>query len=530
MGAPAERRDGPGRRARAALVTFAAVELAGAVLYVAAGRKVWFFGVFGDEWDFLAGRRLTIHDLLLRHGDHLVALPALVFRVLYPVFGLHSYLPYQLCSIGLHLVAAALLRAVMRRAGVDPWIATAAAGLFVLFGSGAQDILIAFQITFTGALVLGLTQLLLADHDGPVDRRDGYGLLAGLGALLCSDVALVMIAVVGIACLLRRRWRAAAVHTVPPAIAYGAWTWTYGRAARTDTHFAQVARSVRTSLTASFEALGQVPFVGWLLAAMLLAGWVIAWRGPARAARRAELSATLALALGALAFVSMLAVTRFGLSGQFSASSRYVHVVAALVLPALAVAADALARRWRVLAPLVLALFLLGIPGNVADAGRTVGPAARYREQRRVIGALPRMSLARDVPKSLNPTPTFGAQVTVGWLLDGARTGRIPATGRPTPRQRATDALRLSLEQLDGMRPSTCVPLHAPVERRLAPGASFGLEGGILVQSLPIGVGVNSEPLTFGTSLLATARTHTLRNVAGPLVLRIAPLLAAALC
>ena len=52
-------------------------------IYLVNGRKVWFFGVFGDEWDFLAGRRLTIHDLLLRHGDHLVALPALVFRLLY---------------------------------------------------------------------------------------------------------------------------------------------------------------------------------------------------------------------------------------------------------------------------------------------------------------------------------------------------------------------------------------------------------------------------------------------------------------
>jgi hypothetical protein len=41
---------------------------------------------------------------------------------------------------------------------------------------------------------------------------------------------------------------------------------------------------------------------------------------------------------------------------------------------------------------------------------------------------------------------------------------------------------------------------------------------------------VRSEPLAFGTSLLANARTHTLRDVTGPLALRIAPLLAASLC
>ena len=78
---------GPGvtTRARSALAVFVATEIVGAVVYIVNGRKVWFFGVFGDEWDFLAGRRLTIHDLLVRHGDHLVALPALAFRVLYAV-------------------------------------------------------------------------------------------------------------------------------------------------------------------------------------------------------------------------------------------------------------------------------------------------------------------------------------------------------------------------------------------------------------------------------------------------------------
>jgi hypothetical protein len=516
--------------ARPALLVFAVAELVGAILYLVNGSKVWFFGVFGDEWDFLAGRRLSLHDLLLPHGDHLVALPALVFRLLYGVFGLHSYLPYQLLSIGLHLVAAALLRLIMRRAGVRPWIATAAATLFVLFGAGSQDILIAFQITFSGALVLGLVQLLLADHDGPIGRRDALGLLAGFGALLCSDVAIVMIAVVGIACLLRRSWRAAALHTLPLAVVYAAWTRAYGRSARTDFDVSEIARSVHTSLTRSFGALGQVPFVGWVLAIMLVAGLAIAWRDSRRSELRSRLSAVFALALGAPIFALILGVTRFGLGAHFAASSRYLHIIAALVLPALAVAADALARRWRALGIAAIVVFLVGVPGNVADIGRNVGPAARYREQRRVIGALSHMKLAGRVPGALNPTPTFAAQVTVSWLLDGARSGQIPRSGRPTPRQRATDTLRLSLDQLDGTRASQCVPLTAPVTRRLALGDSFGLRGAIAVQSIPIGRGARSEPLVFGTSLLATAKTHTVRDVTGPLELRIAPVIAAALC
>ena len=45
---------------------------------------------------------------------------------------------------------------------------------------GSQDIVWAFQIGFTGSLVFGLTQLLLCDHDGGLDWRDGLGVLAGI--------------------------------------------------------------------------------------------------------------------------------------------------------------------------------------------------------------------------------------------------------------------------------------------------------------------------------------------------------------
>jgi hypothetical protein len=513
-------------RARAALLVFVAVAAVGAVLYVVNGRKVWFFGVFGDEWDFLAGRQLNAHDLLERHGDHLVALPAFLFRVLYPVFGLHSYLPYQLWAIGLHIAAAALLRVVMRRAGVGPWLATAAAGAFVLFGAGSQDILIAFQITFSGALVLGLGQLLLADHDGPIDRRDWLALLAGLGALACSQVAIVMIAAVGIAALFRRRWWAAALQTLPLAAIYGLWRWGFGRDARTDSNLGQIARSARTTLFATFDALGQVPFVGWLLAALLVAGAVLAWRDHER---RGALGASTALAVAAVLFAALLGFTRFGLGSRFAASSRYLHIVAALVLPLLAVAADAIARRWRYAAPVVLVLLLVGVPGNIVDIERNVGPEARYREYRRTITALARDPRAQAAPRDLHPTPSFAAEVTVGWLLDGVRDGHIPSPPPSTPEQRATDAVRLSLEQVD-VGITGCPPLRAIATRRLATGESVRIAGAVTVQAIP-GGGPRPQPLPFGTGLLATSSTHELRAVADPLTLRVAPRsLDAALC
>ena len=126
----------------------------------------WFYV---DEWDFIAGRKAgDLGDVFRSHNGHWVTLPVLVFRVLYAAFGLRTYFPYRIVVIVLYLVAAALLLAVMRRAGVNPWIATAAASLFALFGAGWENIILPFQITFTGSLVFGLVVLLLADHDGDV--------------------------------------------------------------------------------------------------------------------------------------------------------------------------------------------------------------------------------------------------------------------------------------------------------------------------------------------------------------------------
>ena len=148
------------------------------------GRDQWFFL---DEWDFLANRSAgSFHDLMAPHVQHWTTFGILVYRALWWLVGIRHYWPYQLCLVTLHLTAAVLLRAVMRRAGVNPWVATAAASLFAFFGAGRQDIVFAFQIAFTGALTFGLAHILLADHDGPFDRRDLIGIGFGLLALMCS--------------------------------------------------------------------------------------------------------------------------------------------------------------------------------------------------------------------------------------------------------------------------------------------------------------------------------------------------------
>jgi hypothetical protein len=340
------------------------------MLYVVLGRHRWFFL---DEWDFLVVRRATsVTDLFRPHNEHWSTLPILAYRLLYRIFGLRTYVPYQLTTISLHLGAAVLLFVVMRRSHVHPWIATAAASLFALFGTGSDDILWAFQMAWSATLVFGLAHLILADHDGPLDRRDWLGLAAGLAALLCSGVAVAMTIAVGIAVLIRRGWRLALFHTAPLGAIYVLWWLIEARDAYG--HALGVASDVLEwtwiGSKAAFDGLGQVEGAGIALAVVLVVGLALTCGRTDVAELRRRGAVPAGLLVGAVTF---LVITGIGRGSDFfgvglAGSGRYVHVVAALMLPALALAADALVRRWRAALPVVLVLLVIGIPGNIEAA------------------------------------------------------------------------------------------------------------------------------------------------------------------
>ena len=179
----------------------------------------------------------------------------------------------------------------------------------------------------------------------------------------------------------------------------------------------------------------------WVLVVILVAGLVVAWRGLTWTEFTRRGAAPFALLVGAGVFLLITSVGRAGLPGA-SYRSRYIDLTLALTLPALAVAADVLIRRWRVLAIPIVVVLLLGVPSNLrAVANYTKGQAADARRYRQTVFALPRLPLAARVPQLLEPLPG----ITIGWLRAGAASGRIPAPGTVTPAEAATDELRLSL-------------------------------------------------------------------------------------
>ena len=453
------------RSAEVAALVFLAVLVVALVLFLVFGHRQWFFL---DDWDFLASRSASsLNDLFRPHNEHWSTLPILVYRALWHFFGLRTYVPYQLIAILLHLTAAVLLRVVMRRAGVHPWIATAAASLFALFGAGAQNIVWAFQMAWGASLVLGLTHLILADHDGPIDRRDVLGLLAGLAGMLCSGVAVTMIFVVGLSALIRRGWRAALFHTAPLAVLYLAWWFAFAR----DRYSAAggsigvVVRFVWTGVGAAFGEMGHLPGAGLALGILLVAGLVFAWHGLDWNDLRRRAAAPAALLVGAVVFLAVAGLGRASIFGpQFARSGRYLHVVAALSLPAVAVAADAFMRRWRAVGVVAFALLLVGIPGNIDLIVHYETECIHPRRQ----GPHPRASAGPVCRPGATPASTHAGALRPGSRSDGyssgVRAGRIPAPGHMDPITSAQASLAfvaVPIPTRDGTR-----ALHTPRPRR----------------------------------------------------------------
>lgn len=453
------------------------------ILIFGLGRDRWFSG---DEWYFLAGRDASsLDDLFRPHNQHWSTLPILVFRGLFRTVGLRSYAPYLLFVVAAHLGVCALLWLIMRRAGVGAWLAAAAAGTFVLFGPGSANILTAFQIGFTGALLLGLVQLVLADHDGGWDRRDWLGLAAGGTALLMSGVTVSTAVIVGLAMLAKRGWKVAFLHTAPIGAVFLVWlqvehpptTAPSGRPPLGD-----VVDWVRSGEIGTFLALGHFQAVAAILAVVLLVGMGLAFlRVPP--ARSHPAIIPLALLAGAVVFQVITAQGRAWAGSGDARASRYVYLDAALTLPALAVAAEAIARRWRVALPVLVVVVALAAPWNIDLFRNPIGPAADTHVKV-VLTNVTRMPEARIVPRDVRPYPsTFGSpDLTIGFLRDAVAAGRLPVATAPIPADLQEELrIRLGVAQRRRAAPTTCRPVSGPLELDPPKGTIYGFRGKVLV-------------------------------------------------
>jgi hypothetical protein len=355
----------------------------GLLIVAVLSRNQWFAR---DDWAFLFTRE-RLHEtagleaMLMEPQDgHWMMWPILVFRALYRVIGTRSYAPYLVVLWATHVGVVVLAHLWMRRFGVTVWISTLMTTLLLVFGAGWENLVFAVQIVYNFSLLAFLGQMLLVDHDGPVDRRDGLGVLVSLIGVSSSGFGPFFGFGVGLMLVLRRRWLAAVIAVVPQALAFVWWWLQWGAdpaADRGSANLRFVVDWTEHGLWAVFGSLSATGLLAW--PAIVLCVAMAAWPGTG-AYRRAPIIALLATVL-----VMYIGIgTRREVFGIFaSAWPRYQYMAAMIAAPVLALGLDQIRRfaswaRW-----IPRAVLLLAIARNIvwlhdgADSWSTASTADR---------------------------------------------------------------------------------------------------------------------------------------------------------
>ena len=435
------------RAPRAATGVLVVLLAAAAVAYAVQGRAQWFFQ---DEWAFLTSRDATSLDGLFDpHNEHWVTAPVVAYRILWNVVGVRRYEPYQALAIALHLVVVGLVHLLLRRRlGIAPWVAVAATTLVLFTGAGAENVVWAFQISFTGSIAAGLAALLLTDHPRPGPARRLAALGCGVFSLMCSGVGLVMVGVLGLALLARRGLRAAAVATVPLAVVYVAWHEAFASGSSNPSgDFGLIVEFIGTGLAHAVDGVGPATWAAYAIVALTLVGvTLVVWQGrDSFATLRHRLGIPLAMVAGAVAFFALTGSTRAVTQGvAFATRGRYAYVALVLLVPVAALAADAVVRRWPPVTLPVLVLLVAGIPANVAAievrSSQDVPPSL-------VTAVASSPALAEADPDHLPFVGPPGFRtITAGWLRQHVADGKIPTSATISRDIEAEALARLTLE------------------------------------------------------------------------------------
>ena len=188
--------------------------------------------------------------------------------------------------------------------------------------------------------------------------------------------------------------------------------------------------------------LSPVRGAGFVLGAVLVAGLVMAFRHDGARLTARRLALPLCLAGGAVAF---MAITGFGRADRTGndvpVATRYVHLVAALLFPVLAVALDELLRWKRVVGIVAVIVLVAGVPTNVE--------AFRPHSIELYTGAAPTRSWSAlacprcaSSPPNRAPFSFFEGPVTARWILAALDAGKLAAAPSVSDDERAGIALR----------------------------------------------------------------------------------------
>lgn len=341
--------------------------VAGGVFLLALQTTQWF--TF-DEWAFIDGS--TLLEAHGGRGGHWSTSPILIYQALLATVGLDSYLPYAAVMVIAHLTATHLIWRIANHVGVSPWIATTTTAVLVVFGTGGENLLWAFQMGFIGAVALGLWALYLAMVPELSWRRVAVILLILLFSLTWSGSAIPIVVATVAVVLVRHGWRKAALIAAVTGAVYLTWYVTFALQAvggvdqgELGFHklFVAMPQFIGVMLVFGFGDVFPIPGLGFALL-LGVAAWMIILL--VRRTRLPGAAPAFVLFGAAALFALMSAYSRAVYSVPSGRASRYVYLITLLLLPllglALSRAVERVARGRRIgIVAACIALLLLGV-------------------------------------------------------------------------------------------------------------------------------------------------------------------------
>jgi hypothetical protein len=391
-----------------------------------------------DELDFLLNR--GGHDpetFLEAHNEHLVLGPLLVYKTLFQIFGVESYLPYRLTVVALDLLCAGLLYALARRR-MGPLPALVPAIVLLFLGTAWEAVLQLALIVFLLPLAAGLGMLLALEREDP--RWDVIAGACLLVALASGSLGVIM--GTGAAVLIAlgpRPARRLATVVAGPAALYAVWWLAYADSQLLD-QWGELPRLVTRYVAGNIAALAGFGYdtapALWTALAVLLAVAVVH-----AIVRRVEAWRLLvALAAMVLAFWAVVVLFRPPMDEP---PSRYLHAGSAFLLLLLVCVVG----RRRIAPPVAAglavatALVVAAQIGDLREGARSLDRRAEFLGPS--LGAL---ELARgQVPDDFRPEPTRAPDLTAGRYFAATDAYGSPADSpseiarRPEEARRAAD-------------------------------------------------------------------------------------------
>ena len=418
----------------------AAVLVSAVVLYLTSYKTFYY-----DEWDFVFQYRPSQStSIFLGHNEHWSTIPILLWKLLLRVIGLRTHWPYEAVALVAHSASVLLLFALVRRRSGD-LPAFAAALMLLVLGSGAMDIVWAFQVTWTASVAFGLLAMLLLDREPGFRGRLPLVSLALLASLMCSGIGLGFLVAVGVQLLVDARRRRFLLALILPVAAYGLWFLAYG-AQLPGTPGALCSTCAPTGLAGDFPApiglayassVASFVVTGLQASAAAVAGWPGVVFLPLFVAliavhwyRQGKVEPwQIGLVAGLVAQFLLIALVRVRIGVASAGESRYVYVGAVYLLPLIVDAARELPwyHLWR---PALVAVFVVGLYLNASllrDSALSQVELMQFEQ-----ADLQTMEVFRGAPDmslDQSPDPTIMPQVTAATYFPA-----IDRLGSPVPK------------------------------------------------------------------------------------------------